>query len=62
MNLAEIIATVAIVLAVGGAVFYIVLSKKKGKKCIGCPYAGSCRGGCSCSEAKDGMKSERPDE
>lgn len=29
------------------AVFYIYRSKKKGKKCIGCPYASSCGGGCS---------------
>ncbi len=35
---------------VGGAVVYVVRSKKKGKKCIGCPYAGTCGkgGGCSC--------------
>ena len=31
-----------LVLAVGIAVFYIIKAKKNGKKCIGCPYAGSC--------------------
>ena len=47
----EIIAIIAIVLILGGAVFYIVKAKKSGKKCIGCPD------GCSCS-AKGGKRSE----
>ncbi len=25
---------------------YIVKEKKKGKKCIGCPYGGKCSGNC----------------
>lgn len=33
----------AIAGAVVGAVVYIVKEKKKGKKCIGCPSAGSCQ-------------------
>ena len=40
----EIIALAAIALTVGGAVFYIIKSKRSGKKCIGCPYAGKCQG------------------
>ena len=47
----EIIAIIAIVLILGGAVFYIVKAKKSGKKCIGCPD------GCSCG-AKGGKTSE----
>lgn len=31
---------------VGGAVRYIYKEKKKGTKCIGCPYGGSCSGNC----------------
>lgn len=31
----------------GFAVFYIVRSKKRGDKCIGCPYAKKCGGKCS---------------
>lgn len=38
----EIIAAVVIVLVMGLTVFYIVRAKKKGKKCIGCPYCNSC--------------------
>ncbi len=35
-----IIALVAI--AVLAATLYVIKEKKKGKKCIGCPYAGQC--------------------
>ncbi len=31
---------------VGGACYYIYKNRKKGVKCIGCPYAQSCSGGC----------------
>ena len=42
MTLPDIIAIVAIVLVIGGAVFYIIKAKKSGKKCIGCPDSVSC--------------------
>ena len=32
------------------AVIYIRKEKKKGKKCIGCPYADQCAGGCEHSK------------
>lgn len=56
--LAEIIAIAVIVLIIGGAVAYIIKSKKSGKKCIGCPYASSCKSGgcsscCGCSDTID---------
>lgn len=38
----NIIIVVAIVLVVGLASFYVYKSKKRGRKCIGCPYADSC--------------------
>lgn len=40
-----------IVLAIGGAVFYVIREKKKGKKCIGCPYSCSCQNK-SCGDKK----------
>jgi hypothetical protein len=47
--LTNLIATVAILLVVGAASFYIIRAKKRGKKCIGCP--DSCSGNCSsCSQ------------
>ncbi|MBO5904692.1 MAG: FeoB-associated Cys-rich membrane protein [Clostridia bacterium] len=42
----DAIIIIAIALAIGGALFYIIRSKKKGNKCIGCPYSGQCGGGC----------------
>ena len=43
-----------LVVIVGLAATYVYKAKKSGKKCIGCPYAGSCakreqeKVGCSC--------------
>ena len=42
MNISTIIAALALVLILFLAIRYIVKEKKKGAKCIGCPYAGSC--------------------
>ncbi len=42
MNAATVIALLAVIAIVFLAVRYIVKQKKKGVKCIGCPYADSC--------------------
>ena len=39
-----IIAVVAVI--IGFAAGYIYRQKKRGNKCIGCPYADSCAGKC----------------
>ena len=56
MGFVDYIAIAAIVLIVGAAVFYIVRAKKRGEKCVGCPYAkqcgGNCSGGCDHADAK----------
>ncbi len=36
-----------VVVILGLVVFYVVRSKKKGKKCIGCPNSCGCNGDCS---------------
>ena len=58
---ADIIVIVILALIVGGALLYIRKNKKNGIKCIGCPYAKSCTGGCSQTPADHtkggGMKS-----
>lgn len=46
-----IVAVIAVIILL--AAYYIYRSKKKGKKCIGCPYADSCGGGCSAAEKKE---------
>ena len=47
MTIGEIIAVAVALLILAGAVVYIVKQKKKGRKCIGCPYGGGCQS-CSC--------------
>lgn len=42
----NILLILVLVAIIGGAVFYIVRAKKKGVKCIGCPAAKTCGGGC----------------
>ncbi|MBQ7378299.1 MAG: FeoB-associated Cys-rich membrane protein [Clostridia bacterium] len=47
MGIVDYIAIAAIVLIVGAAVFYIIRAKRRGEKCVGCPYAKQCGGNCS---------------
>ena len=48
--ISDIIVVAVIVLVIGGAVAYILREKKRGKKCVGCPYGNSCsENGNSCS-------------
>ena len=42
----NVVIVVILAACVGGACYYIYKSKKKGVKCIGCPYEKSCSGGC----------------
>ena len=42
MNAATVIAVIALIAIVFFAVRYIYKEKKRGVKCIGCPYADSC--------------------
>ena len=52
--LVNIIAVLVITLAVGGALAYIILAKKRGEKCIGCPHSRQCGGKCcSCGNTQD---------
>ena len=38
----NIIIVVVLVVILGGAIGYIVKSKKNGEKCIGCPHSKTC--------------------
>ena len=40
-------------LIIGAIVFYLVRAKKRGQKCIGCPYAKQCGGGCCGAKQND---------
>ena len=50
--MANFIAGLIVVVCIGAAVTYIIKAKKKGVKCVGCPYAETCGKGtenCSCN-------------
>ena len=38
----DFVIVLVLLVIIGGASLYIYKEKKKGKKCIGCPYSGSC--------------------
>ena len=42
MNPVDLIVGAVILLILGGAVAYLIRAKKKGRKCVGCPYCDSC--------------------
>ena len=58
----DIIVISVIILIVGLALLYIIREKKKGKKCIGCPYARSCakedKIKCSCAKGDKGNEKQ----
>lgn len=52
--MSNVLAILALILVLGGAITYIVKSKKNGAKCIGCPSCKSCsskknENSCSCN-------------
>ena len=53
MTFVDILPILIIVLIVGAAALYIYRQKKKGRKCIGCPYAKQCGGGCCGAKQND---------
>ncbi len=42
----NIIVILIVAAIVAAALFYIIREKRKGRKCIGCPAATNCAGGC----------------
>lgn len=49
----ETVIVILILAAVlGAAVGYIICSRKKGRKCIGCPDSGRCAGCCQNCQSK----------
>ncbi len=49
MNPVDWIAIAVIAVILVGAVAYLLRQKKKGNRCVGCPYAGNCS---SCKDQK----------
>ena len=49
----DLIVTVVLLIILGGAALYIYKEKKRGEKCIGCPYSKQCsNSNCNCAEKK----------
>ena len=59
MTTIDYIAIAASLLIVGAAVFYVIRAKRRGEKCVGCPYAKQCAhkcGGCAASTSVEDKK------
>ena len=54
--MSDFIVIAIVVLIVGLALAYIIREKKRGVKCVGCPYARTCGGNCSGSEQQSDGK------
>ncbi len=50
---ADMIALLVIIILVVAAVVYMRKEKKRGVKCIGCPYAGECAKKSGCGGSAD---------
>lgn len=52
--MSDYIVLAILVATITGAIGYIVKQKKKGTKCIGCPYSGKCSSSsCNCVANKE---------
>ena len=49
----DIIIVAVIILVVGAASLYLYRAKKRGQKCVGCPYCKECGGSCSSEKSSD---------
>lgn len=48
----NIIVILVILAIVGASIAKIIVEKKKGVKCIGCPHSGTSKSNCGCSSHK----------
>ena len=42
----NLIVVLVLIAIVSGVVWHLIRSKKRGEKCVGCPYAKQCAGKC----------------
>ncbi len=62
MGHTDIIAIFAIMVVVGGAVLYLIRAKRRGERCVGCPYSKTCGGSCSHGDNAEKVESMRRNE
>ena len=56
--IANIILSVIIIAIIALIVLYLIKAKRRGDKCIGCPYAKQCGGNCG-SQTVENKKKEK---
>jgi hypothetical protein len=50
----NIIVILILVSIATGIIWYLIRSKKRGEKCVGCPYSKNCQSGsCACNKPKE---------
>ncbi len=59
MTTIDYIAIAAILLIVGAAVFYVIRAKRRGEKCVGCPYAKQCAHKCGSCAANTSVEDKK---
>lgn len=50
--MANIIVIIIILIIIIAAIAKIVIEKRKGAKCVGCPYSQSDKSSCGCNDSK----------
>ncbi|MGI5999113.1 MAG: FeoB-associated Cys-rich membrane protein [Lutispora sp.] len=48
----NIIIALVLISIVSASVAKVIIEKKKGVKCIGCPSGGACKSNCNCSTSE----------
>lgn len=50
----DILIAIVILVIIGSIVWYLIRAKKRGDKCIGCPYGKQCvnKSNCDCKKVK----------
>ncbi len=56
----NLIVALVILLIISGAAAKLIIEKKKGAKCIGCPYSKSDKYSCSCSIVSEETVEKQP--
>lgn len=49
----NLIVILILVCVVGASAIYIIKAKKRGEKCIGCPYAKACKKNSNCCNSNE---------
>ena len=56
----DILIAIVILAIIGGIVWYLIRAKKRGDKCIGCPYGKQCcnKSNCDCKNKENKINND----